>query len=138
MAIWMQRTCGDLEDIMMELNERVPFHGPCELKYTKNKRLDRFRRAQNVIHDIFNNGLGNLGRSAKMFGIPRYELPYPGQKGTDWNQIEDRLAPIFREIVMDAVLEQFGKDIWLLIMHNHSSTIISNAIKEGRIESAAL
>ena len=138
MAIWMQRTCGDLEDIMMELNERVPFNGPCELKYTKNKRLDRFRRAQNVIHDIFNNGLSNRGREAKMFGIPRYELPYPGQKNTDWNGIEDKLAPLFREIVMDAVLEQFGKDVWLLIMHNHSSTIISNAIKEGRIESAAL
>ena len=138
MAIWMQRTCGDLEDIMMELNDRVPFHGPCELKYTKNKRLDRFRRAQNVIHDIFNNGLANLGREAKMFGIPRYEFPYPGQKNTDWNGIEDKLAPLFREIVMDAVLEQFGKDVWLLIMHNKSSTIISKAIKEGRNESAAL
>ena len=138
MAIWMQRTCGDLENIIEELNDRVPLNGPCELKYTKNKRLDRFRRAQNVIHDIFNNGLGNLGREAKMFGIPRYELPYPGQKNTDWNGIEDKLAPLFREIVMDAVLEQFGKDVWLLIMHNNSSTIISNAIKEGRIESAAL
>ena len=134
----MERTCGDLEDIIEKLNDRVPLNGPCELKYTKNKRLDRFRRAQNVIHDIFNNGLGNLGREAKMFGIPRYEFPYPGQKNTDWNGIEDKLAPLFREIVMDAVLEQFGKDVWLLIMHNNSSTIISNAIKEGRIESAAL
>ena len=138
MAMWMDRTCGDLEDIIEKLNDRVPFQGPCELKNTKNRRLDRFRRAQNVIHDIFNNGLGNLGRQAQMFGIPRWQLPYPGQKGTDWDRVEDTLAPIFREIVMDAVLEQFGKDVWLLTMHNHSSTIISNAIKEGRIESAAL
>lgn len=134
----MERTCGDLEDIIEKLNDRVPLNGPCELKYTKNKRLDRFRRAQNVIHDIFNNGLGNLGREAKMFGIPRYEFPYPGQKNTDWDGVENKLAPLFREIVMDAVLEQYGKDVWLLIMHNNSSTIISNAIKEGRIESAAL
>lgn len=136
--MWMERTCGDLEDIIEKLNDRVPLNGPCELKYTKNKRLDRFRRAQNVIHDIFNNGLGNLGREAKMFGIPRYEFPYPGQKNTDWDGVENKLAPLFREIVMDAVLEQFGKDVWLLTMHNRSSTIISNAIKEGRIESAAL
>ena len=138
MAIWMQRTCGDLENIIEELNDRVPLNGPCKLKYTKNKRLDRFRRAQNVIHDIFNNGLSNRGREAKMFGIPRYELPYPGQKNTDWDGVENKLAPLFRGIVMDAVLEQFGKDVWLLIMHNNSSTNISNAIKEGRIESAAL
>ena len=136
--MWMERTCGDLEDIIEKLNDRVPLNGSCELKYTKNKRLDRFRRAQNVIHDIFNNGLGNLGREAKMFGIPRYEFPYPGQKNTDWDGVENRLAPIFREIVMDAVLEQFGRDGYLKVSHNRSSEIISKAINEGRIENAAL
>ncbi len=133
MAMWMDRTCGDLEDIIEKLNDRLPFQGPCELKNTKNRRLDRFRRAQNVIHDIFNNGLGNLGRQAQMFGIPRWQLPYPGQKGTDWDRVEDTLAPIFREIVMDAVLEQFGQDGYLKVCHNRSSEIISKTISEGRI-----
>ena len=123
----MDRTCGDLEDIIEKLNDRVPFQGPCELKNTKNRRLDRFRRAQNVIHDIFNNGLGNLGRQAQMFGIPRWQLPYPGQKGTDWDRVEDTLAPIFREIVMDAVLEQFGQDGYLKVCHNRSNEVISKA-----------
>ncbi len=127
MAMWMHRTCGDLEDIIEKLNDRVPFQGPCELKNTKNRRLDRFRRAQNVIHDIFNNGLGNLGRQAQMFGIPRWQLPYPGQKGTDWDRVEDTLAPIFREIVMDAVLEQFGQDGYLKVCHNRSNEVISKA-----------
>lgn len=127
MAMWMDRTCGDLEDIIEKLNDRVPFQGPCELKNTKNRRLDRFRRAQNVIHDIFNNGLGNLGRQAQMFGIPRWQLPYPGQKGTDWDRVEDTLAPIFREIVMDAVLEQFGQDGYLKVCHNRSNEVISKA-----------
>ena len=127
MAMWMDRTCGDLEDIIEKLNDRVPFQGPCELKNTKNRRLDRFRRAQNVIHDIFNNGLGNLGRQAQMFGIPRRQLPYPGQKGTDWDRVEDTLAPIFREIVMDAVLEQFGQDGYLKVCHNRSNEVISKA-----------
>ena len=97
------------------------------MKNTKNRRLDRFRRAQNVIHDIFNNGLGNLGRQAQMFGIPRWQLPYPGQKGTDWDRVEDTLAPIFREIVMDAVLEQFGQDGYLKVCHNRSNEVISKA-----------
>ena len=127
MAMWMDRTCGDLEDIIEKLNDRVPFQGPCELKNTKKRRLDRFRRAQNVIHDIFNNGLGNLGRQAQMFGIPRWQLPYPGQKGTDWDRVEDTLAPIFREIVMDAVLEQFGQDGYLKVCHNRSNEVISKA-----------
>ena len=127
MAMWMDRTCGDLEDIIEKLNDRVPFQGPCELKNIKNRRLDRFRRAQNVIHDIFNNGLGNLGRQAQMFGIPRWQLPYPGQKGTDWDRVEDTLAPIFREIVMDAVLEQFGQDGYLKVCHNRSNEVISKA-----------
>ena len=123
----MDRTCGDLEDIIEKLNDRVPFQGPCELKNTKNRRLDRFRRAQNVIHDIFNNGLGNLGRQPQMFGIPRWQLPYPGQKGTDWDRVEDTLAPIFRELVMDAVLEQFGQDGYLKVCHNRSNEVISKA-----------
>tara|TARA_Y100000114_G_C11598694_1_gene249329 strand:+ start:94 stop:516 length:423 start_codon:yes stop_codon:yes gene_type:complete len=127
MAMWMDRTCGDLEDIIEKLNDRIPFQGPCELKNTKNRRLDRFRRAQNVIHDIFNNGLGNLGRQAQMFGIPRWQLPYPGQKNTDWDGVEDTLAPIFREIVMDAVLEQFGQDGYLKVCHNRSNEVISKA-----------
>ena len=127
MTMWMDRTCGDLEDIIEKLNDRVPFQGPCELKNTKNRRLDRFRRAQNVIHDIFNNGLGNLGRQAQMFGIPRWQLPYPGQKNTDWDRVEDTLAPIFREIVMDAVLEQFGQDGYLKVCHNRSNEVISKA-----------
>ena len=127
MAMWMDRTCGDLEDIIEKLNDRVPFQGPCELKNTKNRRLDRFRRAQNVIHDIFNNGQGNLGRQAQMFGIPRWQLPYPGQKNTDWDGVEDTLAPIFREIVLDAVLEQFGQDGYLKVCHNRSNEVISKA-----------
>ena len=91
-----------------------------------------------VVYDIFNNGLGNRGREAKMFGIPRYELPYPSQANTNWDRVENRLAPIFREIVMDAVLEQFGRDGYLKVSHNRSSEIISEAVKEGRVQIASL
>ena len=50
-----------------------------------------------------------------------------------WMRIEDRIHPRYREIVMDAVLEQFGKDVWLKVMHNKSASIIREAIEKGRI-----
>ncbi len=37
---------------------------------------------------------------------------------------------------MDAILEQFGKDVWLKVMHNQSSAIINKAIEEGRVNAA--
>lgn len=143
MAMWMERTCSDLENVIDQLFELVPAQGRCEFPNSKNKRLDRFRRSLNLIHDLFNNGLGNrrhLWKHTMKIDPPIYThlQEYRYNIRTNWDDVEDRVAPVFREIVMDAVLEQFGKDVWLLTMHNHSSKIINDAIKEGRIESAAL
>ena len=134
MGIWLDKTCGDLETAVDALNVRIPMTGPCEKKFTKNKKLDRFRRAQNVIHDIFNNGLMNRGRELKMFGITTMELGI-ADYGTDWDRIEKMLAPTFREFVMDAVLEQFGRQGYLDVCHNRSSNLINKAIQEGRVVS---
>ena len=136
--MWMEYTCSDLETVIEKLNEMIPLSGPCEKKYTKNKKLDRFRRAQNVIHDIFNNGLCNRGKELKMFKSPMggaltsYELGI-SQNNTDWVRIERLLEPQYREIVMDAVLEQFGRQGYLDVAHNRSSQIISKAVAEGRV-----
>jgi len=136
--MWMEKTCGDLENIIDQLNERVPFQGECEKRYTKNKKLDRFRRAQNVVHDIFNNGLINRYRELRTIDkdLRIHHLPIHSNQEGKWDIIEKRIAPFFREIVMDAVLEQFGKDVWMQVMHNHSSSIINKAIAEGRVEGA--
>lgn len=139
--MWMERTCSDLENVIDQLFERVPTHGRCEFPNSKNKKLDRFRRALNVIHDLFNNGLGNR-RDQWVYTmktpVPIYthlEVYRYGirEDAKYWNDIEDRVAPAFREIVMEAVLEQFGKDVWLKVMHNHSSSIINKAIQEERV-----
>lgn len=134
--MWLEKTCGDLENIIDQLNERVPFSGPCEKKYTKNKKLDRFRRAQNVVHDIFNNGLINRGRELRVLdkNLRTCDLPIHASNEDKWDIVENRITHQFREIVMDAVLEQFGKDVWLQVMHNRSSDIINKAIADGRIE----
>lgn len=131
--MWMENTCKDLETVIDALHERVPFKGRCSSPNRANKHLDRFRRAQNVIHDIFNNGLCNRGKELSVLGLRVRDLPIHASYDDKWEIIEQRVAKPFRAIVMDAVLEQFGKDVWLKVMHNHSSAIINKAIEEGRV-----
>ena len=131
--MWMEKTCGDLEIVIDKLQELVPLKGECEKRYTKNKALDRFRRANNVIHDIFNNGLINRGRELKVLKLRIRDLPIYSSNIDKWDIIEKRIAPIYREIVMAAVLEQFGRQAYLDVCHNRSSQIISKAVAEGRV-----
>lgn len=131
----MERTLGDLEKVIELLHERVPMTGPCDKRYTKNKRLDRFRRASNVVHDIFNNGLMNRGKEIRVLdsNLRVCDLPIHASNADKWDIIEDRISHYYREIVMDAVLEQFGREGYLNVCHNRSSQIISKAIAEGRV-----
>ena len=135
MGIWLDRTCGDLEEVIELLQERVPMSGPCEKRYTKNKRLDRFRRATNVVHDIFNNGLCNRGKEIRVLdtNLRVRDLPIHSSNADKWDIIEDRICNFYREIVMEAVLEQFGRQGYLDVCHNRSSHIISKAVSEGRV-----
>ena len=40
-----------------KLNELLPFEGRVEYSQSKNKNLEKFRKAQNAMYDLFNNGL---------------------------------------------------------------------------------
>ena len=133
--MWLENSCKDLEPWIDALQERVPAFGECEKKYTKNKSLDRFRRAQNVVHDIFNNGLMNRYREIRVLdkNLRARDLPIHASNKDKWDIIEKRVAPHFRIIVENAVLEQFGRDEYLRMMHNRSSNIINKAIEDGRI-----
>ena len=133
--MWLENSCKDLEPWIDALHERVPAFGECEKKYTKNKSLDRFRRAQNVVHDIFNNGLMNRYRELRVLdkNLRTHHLPIHSSQEDKWDIIEERIAPAFRVIVENAVLEQFGRDEYLRMMHNRSSVIINKAIEDGRI-----
>ena len=133
--MWLENSCKDLEPWIDALQERVPAFGPCEKKHTKNKSLDRFRRAQNVIHDLFNNGLMNRYREIRVLdkNLRVRDLPIHASNKDKWDIIEQRVAPHFRIIVENAVLEQFGRDEYLRMMHNRSSFIINQAIEDGRI-----
>ena len=47
------------ESLRDKLNELIPLSGRCENPMSKNKHLEKFRRAQNAVYDFFNNGLCN-------------------------------------------------------------------------------
>jgi hypothetical protein len=92
-----------------KLNEMIPLSGACENARTTNKALDKFRRAQNVIYDLFNNGLCNRrGEYRRMFG----EVPLPGIRSQHyisnirWSQIEDEVEANFTPIILAAAKEQ--------------------------------
>ena len=92
-----------------KLNELIPPQGSVEFPRSKNKNLEKFRVAQNLLHDLFNNGLGNRKEHFRIFfGF----VPVPGFKHmslmskTRWEQIEREMEPLFTKIMFDAAKEQ--------------------------------
>ena len=85
-----------------------PDQGECPKKYTANKHLERFRRAQNVVHDIFNNGLMNRGKQLKILGLRKCDMPFPDDYNMrgNWDRIEEMVEEKFTPIIMKAAQEQ--------------------------------
>ncbi len=103
--------CENLKSVYEELDGLIPFDGPvCNVN--KNKKLEKLRKAANVVHDIFNNGLGNKGKSLKVLGLKKYELPLEEYRGgellmrANWDRIKEIVEPIFENIILDAAIEQ--------------------------------
>ena len=102
--------CENLKSVYEELDGLIPFDGPvCNVN--KNKKLEKLRKAANVVHDIFNNGLMNKGKSLKVLGLMKYDLPLPQYAGGhyyegNWDRIKEIVEPIFENIILDAAVEQ--------------------------------
>ena len=79
-----------------------------------NPAMEKFRKAQNVVYDIFNNGLGNRAYQCRhaLDGLTKAELAFEiyinGQicRPTNWDQIEEKVEKKFTPIVMAAAKEQ--------------------------------
>ena len=102
--------CSNLQSVYEKLDELVPFDGPV-VNVNKNKKLEKFRKATNVVYDIFNNGLMNKGKSLKVLGLMKYDLPLPQYAGGhyyegNWDRITEIVTPIFEKIIFEAVQEQ--------------------------------
>lgn len=105
---------GTHQALIEKLYALVPVSG--EIKGSKNKALERFRKASNAYYDIFNNGGWNRGQSiSKFFGSsvtfelrrlrenPRYaRLP----EVNSWNRIHQSTEPKMDEIILAAAKEQ--------------------------------
>jgi len=102
--------CENLKSVYEELDGLIPFDGPvCNVN--KNKKLEKLRKAANVVHDIFNNGLMNKGKSLKVLGLMKYDLPLPQYAhghyyDGNWDRIKEIVEPIFENIILDAAVEQ--------------------------------
>ncbi len=104
-------TNENLKTVVDALNELIPFQGSGE-NSNKNRGLERFRTAQNVVHDIFNNGLGNRGKQLKVLKLKKYDLPLPEYYGTNgyypgnWDRVKEIVEPAMEKVILDAAKEQ--------------------------------
>ena len=104
-------TNDNLETVVDALNELIPAMGSVK-NINKNRCLERFRTAQNVVHDIFNNGLINRGKQLKVLKLKIWELPLDYWRGgqliqpANWTRIKEIVEPKMEKIILDAAKEQ--------------------------------
>lgn len=122
--MFMERTLGGYKTAIDRLDDQIPSDGKVK-QYWKKPKLEKYRRAVNVIHDIFNNGLMNRGKELKLLGLQKYELAldrYDSRgeliRPADWDRVEDRVAEKFIPILEDAINETFGLVYLLTVKHN--------------------
>ena len=89
------------------LNDLLPLMGRCEFPNSKNKALDKFRRAQNAAYDLFNNGLGNQRALFKnIFGWSVGVRDTSNATSLQWSMWEDRVEEVLTPIMLEAAKEQ--------------------------------
>ena len=100
-----------------ELNNLIPAAGKVANPMSKNKHLEKFRRAQNAAYDFFNNGLCNKrGLFVSIFAeneshyIDKWNIPTMNSfryfTNDSWNMWEDNIERIFTPIMLAAAKEQ--------------------------------
>tara|TARA_B100001939_G_C16683606_1_gene505492 strand:+ start:96 stop:473 length:378 start_codon:yes stop_codon:yes gene_type:complete len=105
------------KNIVDQLNEKLPMQGRCANPNSKNKSLEKFRRAQNAVYDFFNNGLCNkralfvsIFAENEDFYIDKWNIPSQSSfryfTNDSWDMWEDQIEKIFTPIVLRAAKEQ--------------------------------
>lgn len=102
---------GTHQNLVEGLNKLVPASG--EIKGSKNKALERFRKASNAYYDIFNNGGCNRGGSIRgFFGFGTSSMievvytPMGRVRRLNWEAIHAIVEPKMDEIILAAAVEQ--------------------------------
>ena len=104
-------TNENLKTVVDALDEMIPAMGSVK-NINKNRCLERFRTAQNVVHDIFNNGLMNRGKQLKVLKLKMWELPLEQYRGgelvmrANWDRVKEIVEPKMEKVILDAAKEQ--------------------------------
>jgi len=89
-----------------QLNDKLPLMGKVEKSRSSNKQLDKFRRAQNLLHDLFNNALMNRRSEFKVF-FGFVPINTNGNVSAQrWDQVENEMSEHMIKIIFDAASEQ--------------------------------
>tara|TARA_R110002153_G_scaffold29711_16_gene91265 strand:+ start:6698 stop:7048 length:351 start_codon:yes stop_codon:yes gene_type:complete len=97
------------QHLVEQLNDRLPFQGKVDKPKSTNKQLEKFRVAQNLLHDLFNNALGNKrAHFQSFFGfVPINTSRYGSSVSAErWNQVENEMSEHMIKIIFDAASEQ--------------------------------
>ena len=92
-----------------QLNELLPLQGRVQFSRSKNKQLEKFRKSQNLLYDLFNNALMNRRSEFKSFfgfvpiNTSRYSYPVTA---TRWKQVEEEMEILFTPVILSAAKEQ--------------------------------
>lgn len=95
------------ERLQQKLDELIPWSGKCEFPKSKNKHLDKLRRAQNAAYDLFNNGLCNKkNHFKKIYGwsVDRSDIRYASK--SDWAFWERKVERVLTPLIIAAAKEQ--------------------------------
>jgi hypothetical protein len=96
---------SDFQEVYDTLWDKVPATG--SITGSKNKSLEKFRKATQVIYDIFNNGLMNRGNQLRVLGLKIDDLWLPNEfNNPDWDYNEEVVWKAFKPILLKAVSEQ--------------------------------
>ena len=96
------------KNLQEKLDELIPFEGKVPFSRSKNKKLEKFRVASNLVYDLFNNGLMNRKSQFKQFfgwSPPSQNHNYQYSR-YDWKRFEENLEPILTSIIQEAAIEQ--------------------------------
>ena len=105
------------ERLRDKLNELIPASGQCENPRSKNKHLEKFRKAQNAAYAFFNNGLCNkrvlfvsIFAENEIYYIDKWNIPTMNSfryfTKDSWDCWEYRIEKILTPIIIAAAREQ--------------------------------
>ena len=98
------------QHLASKLDQFLPLMGEID-NPKENPALEKFRKAQNVVYDIFNNGFGNRYREWRNLGVRKRDLPLPTYYNNyywpgNWDRVNEYVEEAFTPIVMAAAKEQ--------------------------------